>query len=580
MTDYVKQITFAISASGTAWWDSATANQWLALTGGAADTLSVIDPCPTNNCSYSGIEKQISMVADWCGGAASSNSMVIATQGGHGNYGGNECYEYVFNVATPRWFRRIDPSTNVPTDVGYYPDGKPSSRHGYKHDCWIGPGTNGNRWFAPLAFAVWGNGNTHVPLASSWQQGSASYDPQGTFPDFPGLLDYDDCVAYDSAQHKVWVQEGGLTGNWRVYALDVATKTWTTYATSTQMQSSQLCSGFIDPVRRLFVIQSGSSLFIRDLAFPNNAGRAYTVSGMSGVAIAYEPVSGKWVNWDGGKSLRVITPPSNYRTGDGSTANPLNASATYASTVLTPAAGATPGSAQPLGTYGRFAYVANPAGFCLVNSTTTPTYFYKLPASGLATSSFTTTFPVTENPISESGAWVHNATSWQRIQTTGGNAIAAAYTENYDDAYAYLANWAGNDYEIIATIYFPSGNPGETELLVRLTDTASTVTCYECLYNAVGSWQIVRWNGAMTDFTVVAGGSCPTGSNGNQIRATVVGTALNFYWRANSGASWTSIGSYGSVNLATGKPGVGLYVHASSGNRTTVGFQDFTVNSL
>jgi hypothetical protein len=370
-----------------AWYTSSTTSEWRTFSGGPADTLSAVDPCPAGTCAYSGVEKQPAVVHNWTGAVASPNSLIIAAQGGHAGYAGNEVYEFVFNTATPRWFRRVEPSTSVQETVGYYADGKPSSRHGYQHECYIGPGTNGNRWFSPHAMATYANsGNSNFKLAASWQSGSSSYDPQGTFAnEYTGLLDFDNTCAYDPVGHKVYVQEGGITANWYLWSLDVATEVWTRHGHSqtVPMQSSQITAAMIDPIRRVMVSQSGSSLFIRDLADPSAVGRSYTVTGMSGNAIAYEPVSGKWVNWNGGKTLRVITPPSNYRTGDGSTLNALNASATYPSTTITPSGGSTPTSPDSNGTYGRFNYIANPRGFCVVNATNESMYFFKIPTAGI-----------------------------------------------------------------------------------------------------------------------------------------------------------------------------------------------------
>lgn len=367
------------------WWTSQTTSEWAALSGGSAPTLDDVNPCPAENCSYSATEGQAGLVDDWCGAAASPNSLIIAAQGGHLGYAGNELYEFVFDEESPRWYRRIDPSTSVQQEVAYYADGKPTSRHGYAHDCFIGTGTNGNRWFSHHGSAVYGNGGTHVADAASWPIGTSSYEAQDAFPDFPGDTLYDNFCAYDPVGHKVWVQEGGLNGNWRVFSLDIATKTWTTYgSSSTALQDGDYMAALIDPVRRVIVGQTGNTLYIRDLAFPNDSGRVYTVSGLSGNAIAYEPVSGKWVSWNGGKTLRAITPPSNYRTGDGTTQNGLNSSASYSvGQTITPSGGATPTSANTNGTYGRFNYIAKPRGFCVVNSTTESMYFFKIPEAGI-----------------------------------------------------------------------------------------------------------------------------------------------------------------------------------------------------
>jgi hypothetical protein len=372
-----------------AWYTSSTTSEWRTFSGGPADTLSAVDPCPAGTCSYSGTERQPSMVTAWCGAAASPNSLIIAAQGGHSNYAGNEVYEFVFNTATPRWFRRIDPSTSLQSNVAYFADGKPNSRHGYKNDCYIGTGTNGGRWFSPFGVSLWGSvteyNSSTTGKAASWQQGTASYDAQSTFADYPGARDYDGVVEYDPVGHKVWVSEPGATGNWRLFSLDVATNTWTTYANSSVgLHTGVTTTGFIDPIRRVLVVQSGSTIWVRDLAFPNNPGRPYTVSGLTGNAMAYEPVSGKWVHWGGGKTLRVITPPSSYRSGDGSTLNALNASATYTvGATITPSGGSTPTSPASNGTYGRFAYIANPRGFCVVNATNESMYFFKIPTAGI-----------------------------------------------------------------------------------------------------------------------------------------------------------------------------------------------------
>jgi hypothetical protein len=184
--------------------------------------------------------------------------------------------------------------------------------------------------------------------------------------------------------------------------------------------------------------------------------------------------------------------------------------------------------------------------------------------------------------------WAHNASNvWQKIQTTGGNAIAAGYTEIFDDAYAYLANWVGNDYEVTATVYWPTGlNAGETEILLRVSDTGSTVKAYEILHNTSGGYSIVRWNGALGDYVELLPTVAGLAGNGVQFKVRIVGNTINIWDRPNSGASWTQrvtnfvdSGTSGGI-LTTGKPGMAFYVHAASGNRTTVGFSEFSVTAL
>jgi hypothetical protein len=210
--------------------------------------------------------------------------------------------------------------------------------------------------------------------------------------------------------------------------------------------------------------------------------------------------------------------------------------------------------------------------------------------------SFYTTFPADENPISEGGAWTKAANAWQSIRTSGGNALAAAYsnqTGHTDDAYAYLQNWAGGDnYRITATVYWPSGNAGEVEILFRLSDDASNVFCYETLHNVSGSMQLVRWKGPLDQYEVVypdGGGSIAAASgNGAQFQIDIVGNLFSYRDRPDSGSAWTErVTNYNiqtspnaSGYYATGKPGIGIYVLQGSGNLNTVGLSDYSVMAL
>src|SRR5690242_8443364 len=54
---------------------------------------------------------------------------------------------------------------------------------------------------------------------------------------------------------------------------------------------------------------------------------------------------------------------------------------------------------------------------------------------------YSTTFPLTENPISEGGKWLGgktNGTVFQDVRTTPGRAFASAINNGYDDSLAIL----------------------------------------------------------------------------------------------------------------------------------------------
>lgn len=200
---------------------------------------------------------------------------------------------------------------------------------------------------------------------------------------------------------------------------------------------------------------------------------------------------------------------------------------------------------------------------------------------GASSCSYTTSFASDEATVSESNRWAHAATQWQRVRTVNGVALPAAYTEIYDDAYAYLDSWScGDDYEIIATAYSANGKVGEAEILSRVTDTAGSVRAYEFLYNTGGSWQFVRWNGPLGDFTVLDGGGTPNGGTGTQTRATVVGSTITLYWRNTGNDAWQMLATEHDTALPTGKPGMSFYVHASDQNLDDIGFMDWSVTPL
>lgn len=211
----------------------------------------------------------------------------------------------------------------------------------------------------------------------------------------------------------------------------------------------------------------------------------------------------------------------------------------------------------------------------------------------LLPSSYSTTFPATENPISEGGVWRHNPNNgWNtaKVRTVGGAARPNALSGqggSTDDAYALLdlAKVAvPANVEVIVTLDLGTGTTQEHEILLRASDSDTGVTAYECLYNANGgSVQIMRWNGPLGNYTEITGSaSSPgSGSTGNQLRATIVGPNITFYWRANSGAAWTQIGTATDSTYANGSAGIAFFATAAGGGSIDAcGFTDFALNAL
>jgi hypothetical protein len=222
-----------------------------------------------------------------------------------------------------------------------------------------------------------------------------------------------------------------------------------------------------------------------------------------------------------------------------------------------------------------------------------------LPPPTLLSLPFTTTFSGgSENPASESGVWRRAANSWHDNRIISGVMRPTQKSDaGTDDCYMLLdpAKFSGgipNNVEVIATLDLGSGQSQEHELLLRFADTndpSGTARGYECLYNANdGSTNIIIWKGPFNqgnptswqDITATVN-SPGVGATGNQIRATIVGSAITFYWRANSGNSWTQIATATDATWASGTCGAGFFVTtAGGGSIDACGFTDYQVNAL
>ena len=127
---------------------------------------------------------------------------------------------------------------------------------------------------------------------------------------------------------------------------------------------------------------------------------------------------------------------------------------------------------------------------------------------GTTVRSYTTAFPLTENPISDGGQWVNGGTvglDWSDVSTGSGRAIGHQHGASFTDATALLIGpWSG-DQEATATVYAPvlpnEACYSEVELRLRSTLSAHVNSGYEVAFNVSQSDRayllIVRWNGQL-----------------------------------------------------------------------------------
>lgn len=203
---------------------------------------------------------------------------------------------------------------------------------------------------------------------------------------------------------------------------------------------------------------------------------------------------------------------------------------------------------------------------------------------------YTTNFPLTENPISEGGNWINGETiglDWSNVSTTPGLAIGREPGNSsppYDDAVALLNGTWGPDQTVQATVRTVNQNDSifeEVEVRLRSTVTAHSSTGYECLFSARSSGnayvQIVRWNGPLGDFTNLSGlqGSSAALTNGDIVKCTIVGDppVIRSFINNVQKTTWTDTDPQ---RFTSGRPGMGFFLQGATGVNGDYGFTSFT----
>src|SRR6267154_430945 len=217
-------------------------------------------------------------------------------------------------------------------------------------------------------------------------------------------------------------------------------------------------------------------------------------------------------------------------------------------------------------------------------------------ASLLAMAIYSTTFPLTENPVSEGGMWKQNNVNRAQLLTTGGHAFGNGAN---NDGYAYLLGFGDS---IIETLVFrdpalsdTEPNSYEIEHLHRVSDDSGNTVAYEVDSSYAGGTPIVvRWSGA-TNFVVLSGLSTdanffPDGAGGQwrsgyKVKTEIPATKdrINIY--ADSGSGYVLYNHYiygadatnDAVPIASGDPGLGAFTTIGSSN--LFGFDDATITS-
>ena len=204
-----------------------------------------------------------------------------------------------------------------------------------------------------------------------------------------------------------------------------------------------------------------------------------------------------------------------------------------------------------------------------------------LPVLAWSQGTYSTNFPLTENPISESGRWINGGSTglkWANVRTTPGLAFGTqSGSAGYDDSTAVLSGTWGPNQTVQATVAVTSASSAssvfeEVELRLRTTITANSITGYEvnCGISASSNYvQIVRWNGPLGSFTQLDGRAYHC-VNGDVLKATISGSTITVYLNG------TALYSVTDSTYSSGSPGMGFYLQGTSGVDANYGFSSFS----
>jgi hypothetical protein len=208
---------------------------------------------------------------------------------------------------------------------------------------------------------------------------------------------------------------------------------------------------------------------------------------------------------------------------------------------------------------------------------------------------YTTTFPLTENPISEGGNWVGGQSAggnlWGNVQTGGSMAFGVTEPTQYGDPTAILTGTWSPAQSVTGVVKLNTTPTvtccHEDELRLRMTIAANSITGYEAYCSVMPDnpyCHIARWNGPNGSYCNIESSTPSTyAANGDVLMATATGTnptTITMYKNGTQIMQATDTGQNCSPGgpagpFTSGNPGIGFYDDQDS-NWSNFGFSSFS----
>jgi hypothetical protein len=201
---------------------------------------------------------------------------------------------------------------------------------------------------------------------------------------------------------------------------------------------------------------------------------------------------------------------------------------------------------------------------------------------------YTTHFPLTENPISEGGKWTNgqkDGLDWADARTTPGFAFGTEIggkrpePQMYDDTAALLTGTWAPDQTAEAKVRSVNRSDKiweEVELRLRSAISPHKCTGYEVMFRCSKSpkayCNIAKWNGPLGSFSYLkkSEGSRYGVANGDVVKASIIGNVITVY------INGVQILQATDNTFKTGNPGIGFFIDGATGVNADFGFSSFT----
>lgn len=205
---------------------------------------------------------------------------------------------------------------------------------------------------------------------------------------------------------------------------------------------------------------------------------------------------------------------------------------------------------------------------------------------------YSTSFPNTQNPISEGGQWINGGTTgldWGNVQSTPGKGFGVSLPSQFGDPTAILTGTWNSTQQAQGTVFLSGSfaGPGhEVEIRLRTNISAHNINGYEILCSVVAGdpyMQVVRWNGALASFVVLDQNSNGC-ANGDVFKATITGAASNTQIQVFKNGTLQTFTNCGcttvvdTAGIANGSPGIGFYDN-QDGLWANFGFSAFSATA-